>query len=117
MRCLLGVIVSFFCFQHAFSEQSPDVIFAGSREGDPESLVKNVSTIHGDYSELEVDLCIPGPDPLIVSRFYTSKDRLDIATFGGWRFQPQTFFLICPNPDRSSFQIPQGNFECLDIYV
>ena len=55
MRCLLGVIVSFFCFQHAFSEQSFNTIFVGSREGDPESLVKNVSTIHGDYSELEND--------------------------------------------------------------
>lgn len=117
MRCLLGIILSFVCCQHAFSEQSFNTIFVGSREGDPESLVKNVSTIHGDYSELEIDFCLPGPDPIIISRFYTSKDTLDIATFGGWRFQPQTFFLICPNPDRDGFQTPQGNFECLDIYV
>jgi RHS repeat-associated protein len=116
MYRVLSLLLSIFFFVEAVA-QSPNTIFVGSREGDPDSLVKNVSTIHGDYSELEVDLCVSGPDPLILSRFYTSKDRLDSATFGGWRFQPQTFFLICPNPDRSGYQTPQGSFECLDIYV
>lgn len=64
-----------------------------------------------------MDLCVSGPDALTLSRFYTSKDTLDIATFGGWRFQPQTYFLIRPNPDRGDFQTHQGSFECLDIYV
>jgi len=106
MRYFLGIIISFFFFQNAFSEQSLNTIFTGSREGDPASIVKNVSTIHGDYSELEIDLCIPGPDPLIVSRFYTSKDTLDVARFGGWRFHPQTFFLIGPKQN-----------EKLNIYI
>ena len=37
-------------------------VYLGSREGDPSSLVHNVSTIHGDYSEVEVDLVVSAPD-------------------------------------------------------
>jgi len=116
MRVVLALILYLFFCQEAIANSS-STIFVGSREGDPESLVKNISTIHGDYSELEVDLCVSGPDLLTLSRFYASKDSLDIATFGGWRFQPQTFFLIRPNPDRDDFQTIQGTFECLDIFI
>ena len=110
MRLILALILSLFCTQSLLA--SAPNIFVGSREGDPESLVQNVSVIHGDYSELEVDLCVSGPDPLILSRSYTSQDSLDVASFGGWRFQPQTFFLICPTPKQDSFQNPY-----LDIFV
>ncbi len=113
VRLILGLILSLF-YCHSTLASSPN-IFVGSREGDPESLIQNISVIHGDYSENDVDLCVSGPDPLTLSRFYTSKDSLDIATFGGWRFQPQTFFLICPNPERSSFQTPQGTFLNFDL--
>jgi hypothetical protein len=36
--------------QHAIAKESPiSSIYLGSREGDPASLVENVSTIHGDH--------------------------------------------------------------------
>jgi len=110
MRLILALILCLFCTQNL--PASAPHIFVGSREGDPESLVQNVSVIHGDYSELEVDLYIFGPDPLVLSRFYTSQDTLDVASFGGWRFQPQTFLLMCPHPEQDSFQTPY-----LDILV
>lgn len=118
MRLILILLLGLCCYGEAIASASlSNALFLGSREGDPASIVKNVSTIHGDYSELEVDLCISGPDPLILSRFYTSRDPLDIATFGAWRFQPQTFFLICPDPKQGSYQTPQGIFEGLDIFI
>ena len=110
MRLILALILSLCCTQNLLAN-APN-IFVGSREGDPESLVQNVSVIHGDYSELEVDLCVSGPDPLVLSRFYTSQDTLDVAGFGGWRFQPQTFLLMCPHPEQDSFQTPY-----LDIFI
>ncbi len=110
MRLILALILSLFCTQNL--PASAPSVFVGSREGDPESLVQNVSVIHGDYSELEVDLCVSGPDPLVLSRFYTSQDSLDVASFGGWRLQPQIFFQVCPTPKQDSFQNPY-----LDIFV
>ncbi|MDJ0652183.1 MAG: hypothetical protein QNJ27_04190 [Simkaniaceae bacterium] len=116
MRPILVQILSlFYCCASLASPSS--IPFLGSLEGDPASLVKNVSVIHGDYSELEVDLCISGPDPLILSRFYTSQDSLDIASFGAWRFLPQSFFLICPDPKQESRQTSDGTFEGLNIFI
>lgn len=52
MRLLLGLIASLFFFQAADAAQtSISEIYLGSREGDPASLVENVSTINGDYTE------------------------------------------------------------------
>ena len=116
MRLILIIVLSLFYSQQAIATPSA-TLFLGSREGDPASLVKNVSTINGDYSEIETDLVVSGPDLLILSRFYTSQDTLDIASFGAWRFQPQTFFLICGDPKQGGYQTPQGIFEGLNIFI
>lgn len=59
-RCLLGLILGFFCFQNAIAQESSlSSVYLGSREGDPASLVENVSTmilllvIHGDIKVSE----------------------------------------------------------------
>ncbi len=73
-RYLLGLVLGFFCFQNAIAKESSlSSVYLESREGDPASLVENVSTIHGDYSEIEVDLTVPAPDSLVLSRFYSSR--------------------------------------------
>lgn len=75
----VGVVLGFFYFQYALaSENSLSRIYLGSREGDPASIVENVSTIHGDYTEVEVDLTVSAPDSLILSRFYSSRDTIEI---------------------------------------
>ena len=82
MKCqFMGLICSLFCFLQPLA----------ARESDPESFVENVSTIFGDYSEVEVDLIVPSPDSLLLSRFYSSQDTFQIANFGGWRFNPHCF--------------------------
>ncbi len=99
MRLILTFILSLFCFQKGIANPS-SMVFLGSREGDPESLIQNVSTINGDYSEIEVDLIVPGPDPLILSRFYSSQDDRSLATFGGWRFCPQCVLFLERDPSQ-----------------
>jgi RHS repeat-associated protein len=91
--------------------------YLGSREGDPASLVENVSTIHGDYTEVEVDLTVSSPDSLVLSRFYSSRDNLQTANFGGWRFNPHCFLSIQKDPKGKSYTTAEGKFELTYVYV
>lgn len=52
MRLILGFIACLFFIQHVSSSQtSINELFLGSRQGDPDSIVENVSTIYGDYTD------------------------------------------------------------------
>jgi RHS repeat-associated protein len=118
IRYLMGLVLGLFCFQNAIaSENSLSSTYLGSRENDPESLVQNVSTIHGDYTEIEVDLTVPSPDSLILSRFYSSRDTMQTATFGGWRFNPQCFLSIRKDPKGKTYTTAEGKFERAYVYV
>src|SRR5271154_5345863 len=111
-RYLIGLVLGLFCFGNAIaSEKSLSNVYFGSREGDPASLVENVSTIHGDYTEVEVDLTVPSPDSLTLSRFYSSRDTIETATFGGWRFNPQCFLSIRKDPKGKTYTTAEGKFE------
>lgn len=117
-RYLLGLVLGFFCLQNAIAKESSlSSAYLGSREGDPASLVENVSTIHGDYTEVEVDLTVAAPDSLILSRFYSSRDSLQIANFGGWRFNPHCFLSVQKDPKGKSYTNPEGKFERTYVYV
>lgn len=70
---------------------SGPLIYQSSRELDPDSIIENVSTICGDYSEIAIDMVVSAPDSLVVSRFYSSCDIEETAKLGGWRFFPQVF--------------------------
>jgi hypothetical protein len=117
MRCVLGLILTLFSSLSAFTDQSLSEIYLGSREGDPASLVENVSTIHGDYSECEIDLIVPGPAPLVLSRYYSSKDNLSVATLGGWRFYPQCFLTVQKDPKGKTYTTTEGKFEYAYVYA
>ena len=116
---LTSFVLSFCCFlQSAIAKESPiSATYLGSREGDPASLVENVSTIHGDYTEVEVDLTVSSPDSLILSRFYSSRDTLQTANFGGWRFNPHCFLSIQKDPKGKSYTTAEGKFERTYVYV
>lgn len=77
----MRLVLAFCCFAQIANarESSLSHPYLGSRENDPASLVENVSTIHGDYTETEADLTVPAPDSLVLSRFYSSRDTLQIA--------------------------------------
>ena len=106
------------CFQHSFAnENSLENVYMGSLEGDPASLVQNVNTIHGDYTEVEIDLTVPAPDPLILSRFYSSRDYQQTATLGGWRFSHTPFLSIKKDPKGQAYKTEEGTFEKSYVYV
>jgi len=111
-------IACLFCIQHInAAPTSISEIYLGSREGDPASIVENVSTIHGDYSEVEVDVTVPAPDSLILSRFYSSRDILQTATLGGWRFNPHCFLTVQKDPCGKNYSTAEGKFERTFVYV
>jgi hypothetical protein len=105
------------CHKVIASEGDFRSIYLGSREGDRDSLVENVSTIHGDYTEQETDLVVAAPDPLILSRFYSSRDDLQMASLGGWRFNPHAFLFIKKELTKQSYNTSEGKFEYLHVFV
>jgi len=117
MRCLFGLIFGLFSFLNAFASESLSAIYLGSREGDPASIVDNVSTIHGDYSEVETDLVVPGPDPLTLSRSYSSRDNPSVAALGGWRFCTQCFLTVQKDPKGKTYTTVEGKFERTYAYL
>lgn len=57
MRVIKFLLFSFLLINHTTAlDPTSASLYLGSREGDPGCLVENVSVIHGDYSEIEVDL-------------------------------------------------------------
>lgn len=116
-RYLIGLALSLCWFlQNATAKESSlSSVYLGSREGDPASLVENVSTIHGDYTEVEIDLVVPAPDSLILSRFYSSRDTIQTANFNGWRFNPHCFLTV--RKDSKGYTTAEGKFERAHVYV
>ena len=111
-------ILNVFCsYKVTAAENDFKRICSGSREGDRDSLVENVSTIHGDYTEEETDLIVAAPDPLILSRFYSSRDDLQIASLGGWRFNPHTFLFIKKEEAKQSYTSYKENSEYVHVFV
>ena len=76
---------------NAFGSSTLSII---SREGDPESIVKNVNIIHGNYSELEIDAIVEGPDPLIVYRTYNSTYEISHTNLGSWQLLPHCYLRL-----------------------
>ncbi len=118
-RYLMSFVLSFCCFLESAiaNESTIAATYLGSKEADPASLVENVSTIHGDYTDVEVDLTVSSPDSLILSRFYSSRDTLQTANFGGWRFNPHCFLSVEKDPKGKSYTTAEGKFERTYAYV
>lgn len=57
MRYLLNLTLALLWLLRANAEDRlVNSAYLGSRENDPESIVENVSVIHGDFSDYEIDL-------------------------------------------------------------
>lgn len=118
IRIVFYLVLSVCCFQYAIADDSTtSSVYLGSREGDPESLVENVSTIHGDYTEYDVDLTVSAPDPLILSRFYSSRDALQTTTLGGWRFNPHCSLTLRKDPKGKNYTTGEGKFEYIYTFA
>ncbi|MCH9633568.1 MAG: hypothetical protein S4CHLAM7_02960 [Chlamydiae bacterium] len=87
-----------------------------SREGDPAAFVENVNVVHGDYSELEVDLDVAGPDRLLFTRYYSSQNQVISSDFGGWFLRPQRIFKV-DQENGDSYSTHEGEFKLTHVYV
>ena len=88
---------------------------AHAREGDPASLIENVSVISGNYSEHEIDVYLEGPDPLVFARSYDSRGSL--SDVGGWSFSPHCFLRVIKAPHPRTYSTAVGTFELIQILV
>jgi RHS repeat-associated protein len=113
MRYLLGLILALFWFvEVSATENSFHNTYLESKEGDPASWAENVSTIHGDYSDYEIDLIVPGPDSLVLSRSYSSHDNhLISSSLGGWRFNSHCFLSVYKDPQARTYTTAEGKFD------
>lgn len=85
MNIIFIFLACVFCLDLHASQVPISDIYLGSREGDPASFLENVSTIHGEYTEVEVDVTVAAPDSLVLWRYYSSPDIVTTATFGRYR--------------------------------
>jgi RHS repeat-associated protein len=109
--CFIYLLLQLFVCLSLEASDPTNLQLLGSREGDPASIVEGVSTIYGDYSEFDIDAVVPGPDTLILSRFYSSNDTSDVANFGGWRFFPKCTLTVKQDSKRKSYSTSEGIFE------
>ncbi|PIS02509.1 MAG: hypothetical protein COT85_04915 [Chlamydiae bacterium CG10_big_fil_rev_8_21_14_0_10_42_34] len=119
MCYLLNLTLALFFFLQAHAvESSVNIAYLEARENDPESIIENVSTIHGNYTDYEIDLVVPGPDSLVLSRFYSSEDPLlGGASLGGWRFHPHCFLSIQKEARPKTYTTAEGKFDYTHILI
>jgi len=54
-------------------------------EGEPSATVHNcVNVLTGDFFDIQTDVVLPGPEPLVLERFYCSSDHRNGLLFNGW---------------------------------
>jgi len=74
----VNLICAFCCFGFEIAEgNDQDFVCSplANLEGDPSTIVNgSVNVITGDYIDTDVDLILPGPEPLVLQRSYTSSD-------------------------------------------
>jgi hypothetical protein len=86
-------------------------------EGIPSAMVNNcVNVITGDYSEMQEDLVLPGPQPIIIRRGYSSAaDNEGYYLFShGWNLNHQGYMYIAedkePAYEGSTETVGTGNY-------
>lgn len=76
-------------------------------ESDPDAFIQNcVNVMNGQYCEAVTDLVITGPDPLILQRFYSTKESR-----GLWRIFPERFLVVGKDFSRKACHVGNERFE------
>jgi hypothetical protein len=111
-------IFGLFSFLHLFANlPSTNSVRSLSLESDPESFVKNVNVVQGNYVDIETDAVIQGPDALVINRFYNSEDKIPETNLGGWRLFPQCYLFIQKEPLKGQYTTSEGKHEYYSLYV
>ena len=81
-KLFLVILCLFSFFSLAATQEYVEPQDVATTEGLPSSLVnQSVCAITGEYTDSILDVTIPGPEPLVISRVYTS-----FSTNRGWFF-------------------------------
>lgn len=108
---VLFYLLLFLAFNRLIAES-----YTCSIESHPASVIHNVSTIFGDYTEVKEDLSVSGPDNLVLSRLYTSRKLPCPTNFGSWFLRPEGIFQV--EQSESEFYIThEGKFKLTHIFV
>jgi Domain of unknown function (DUF6531) len=87
IRYLLGLTFLFTFSLHGTEETIRKCFETATEntEGMPSGIVHGcVSVISGDFIDSEVDIELPGPQPLALQRVYSSSDRSNSYLLNGW---------------------------------
>lgn len=100
MRCRYCSFLSFlFLFvaftSSVFAEVEDKMLPTADIDGGVSSMIAGcVNAITGDYMEMETDLVVAGPEPLVFQRFYSSADYTTRSLYCGWRHNHDGVLLL-----------------------
>ena len=87
-------------------------VLLSSTESDPDAFIDHcVNVMTGDYCETTLDIEVAGPDPLILQRYFNTKNYMTGKDFGGWRIFPQTLLVVGRDLQNKECKVGQDRFE------
>lgn len=76
--------------QGGIPDERPDMSVI-NLEGEPSSIVNHcVNALSGDYVDISTDLVIPGAQPIVIQRNFSSSNK---SLWGGWHFNYESSLL------------------------
>lgn len=118
MKNILLFLLCLFTLSHSKicsdEEQNVGPISMATLEGEPSSIVHGcVSVITGDYVESHTDLVIPGVEPLVIQRSYSSNPMTDRSMGNGWSMNHHSYLDVKYTPpvylrDEPNYIFPYG---------
>ncbi len=109
-----SIAVSLFIFFNLVPLHAGSIAAAllSSTESDPDAFIDHcVNVITGDYCETTLDIEVAGPNPLILQRYFNTKNYMTGKDFGGWRIFPQTLLVVGRDLQNKECKVGQDRFE------
>jgi RHS repeat-associated protein len=89
-----------------------------SAESDPDAWIQDcVSVINGAYRDSTTDLCITGPDALILQRLYNTKNPFTDSQDGVWKIFPERFLVVGKDPSGKVCNGEKSPFEWTSAFA
>lgn len=79
------IYILMLCYEYTSAEEYSNDFDLANFQSIPSSIVGNhVNVITGDFIDYEVDAVLPGPEPLVIDRVYSSSSAKDESIGCGW---------------------------------
>lgn len=102
----MRILIILFLSAHLYCEEAPTRNLSGIHSAETKSVLTDigsepsaiiagcVNVISGNFTDYEVDLTVPGPEPFTFSRSYCSNDTSDSVFFRHWHNNHQGYILL-----------------------